>query len=136
MLASVVAFSPQSFVPPAVPARQAVRCDAPLMSEEAPSRRELFTMAGASLFSFSAVQGASAKAGQFSKQDFFSVSGVPAISSPYQPGGPKAGADATFGYAKSDGPLLAAGYESDVSREKKAFGISSEIVKSQGPNIE
>merc|ERR1719201_1644913 len=136
MLASVVAFSPQSFVPPAVPARQAVRCDAPLMSEEAPSRRELFARAGASLFAFSAVQGASAKAGQFSKQDFFSVTGPPAISSPYQAGGPKAGKDATFGYGKSEGPILADGYEADVSRERAAYKVSSDIVKSQGSNID
>ena len=82
------------------------------------------------------VQGASAKAGQFSKQDIFSLVGQPAISSPYQPGGPKAGKDATFGYAKSDGPILATGYESDVTRELAAFKVSADIVKSQGKNIE
>merc|ERR1719201_225946 len=136
MLASVVAFSSQSFVPPAVPARPAVRCDAPLMSEEAPSRRELFARAGASLVGFSAVQGASAKAGQFSKISIFDVVGEPSLSSPYQAGGPKAGKDSTFGYKKSDGPILATGYEADVTREKKAFDISATIVKSQGPNIE
>merc|ERR1719331_3828651 len=114
MLCTVVAFSPQSFVPPAVPARQAVRCDAPLMSEEAPSRRELFARAGASLFAFSAVQGASAKAGQFSKISIFDVVGEASISSPFQAGGPKAGKDSTFGYQKSDGPMLATGYEADV----------------------
>merc|ERR1719331_2378334 len=136
MLCTVVAFSPQSFVPPAVPARQAVRCDAPLMSEEAPSRRELFAKAGASLFAFSAVQGASAKAGQFSKQDFFSVTGPPAISSPYQAGGPKAGKDATFGYGKSEGPILADGYEADVTREKAAFEVSKNIINNQGGNVD
>ena len=100
------------------------------------SRREVFARAGALLAGFSAVQGASAKAGQFSKIDIFSVVGEPPISSPYQPGGPKAGADATFGYAKSDGPMLAAGYENDVTREKAAFDVSAKIVESQGPNIE
>merc|ERR1719327_621261 len=99
MLAAFASVQSTAFAPPAsaVMQRAAVRCDAPLMSEEAPSRRELFAKAGAALFSFSAVQGASAKAGQFSKQDYFSISGTPAISSPYQPGGPKAGSGATFG---------------------------------------
>jgi len=135
---SIVSSSSLSFAPPAsvLLSRPAVRVESPLMAEEAPSRRELFAKAGAALFSFSAVQGASAKAGQFSKQDFFSVSGVPAISSPYQPGGPKAGKDATFGYAKSDGPLLAEGWQSDVSRERAAFTISADIVKNQGKNID
>ena len=100
------------------------------------SRRELLARAGAALAGFSAVQSASAKAGQFSKQDIFSVVGTPAISSPYQPGGPKAGKDATFGYSKSDGPILATGYETDITREKAAFEISEKIVRSQGPNIE
>ena len=54
-------------------------------------RRELFAKAGAALAGFAAVQSASAKAGQFSKIEIFSITGTPAISSPYQPGGPKAG---------------------------------------------
>lgn len=74
-------------------------------------RRELFAKAGAALAGFAAVQSASAKAGQFSKIEIFSIAGTPAISSPYQPGGPKAGKDATFGYAKSGGDILATGYE-------------------------
>jgi len=120
----------------AVISRPAVRCDAPVMLEDASSRRALFAKAGAAFFSLSAAQSASAKAGQFSKQDIFSVVGVPAISSPYQPGGPKAGKDATFGYAKSDGPILAEGYEADVTRETKMFKVSADIVKSQGKNID
>merc|ERR1719171_866826 len=120
----------------AVISRPAVRCDAPVMLEEASSRRALFAKAGAALFSLSAAQSASAKAGQFSKQDIFSVVGVPAISSPYQPGGPKAGSGATFGYAKSDGPILADGYQNDVTRERDAFKVSSDIVKNQGKNID
>merc|ERR1719230_456840 len=125
---------PLAFAPVAAPvySRSAVRSNAPQMLE----RREVLSRAGALLAGFSAVEGASAKAGQFSKLDIFSVVGEPAISSPYQPGGPKAGADATYGYAKSDGPILAAGYESDVTREKAAFDISAKIVSSQGPNIE
>ena len=35
---SVVALSSPSFVPPAVPTRSAVRCDAPLMAEETSTR--------------------------------------------------------------------------------------------------
>ena len=142
MLASVVAFSPQSFVPPAVPARQAVRCDAPLMSEEAPSRRELFARAGASLFAFSAVQGASAKAGQFSKISIFDVVGEASISSPFQNGGPQglkgtiANPETTYGYLKSDGPILSKGYDADVTREKAAYDISAKIVRGQAGNID
>ena len=70
---------------------------------------------GAALFGFSAVQSASAKAGQFSKLDIFSVVGEPAISSPYQVGGPQPGGkDTTYGFKKSDGPILATGYEVSV----------------------
>jgi hypothetical protein len=101
------------------------------------ARREFMAKAaGAALASLATVQGASAKSGQFGKQEFFSVVGQPGISSPYQPGGPKAGADATFGYAKSDGPKLATGYENDVTREKADFEKSAKIVRAQGPNIE
>jgi len=133
-----VAVGVAGFAPNAAPAlvsRPAVRSESPLMSEST-SRRELFARAGAAVFGLSAVQGASAKAGQFSKLDVFSISGTPAISSPYQPGGPKAGADATFGYKKSDGPILATGYEADVTREKAAFDVSAKIVSNQGKNVE
>ena len=74
-------------------------------------RRELFARAGAAVVGFSAAQAASAKAGQFSKIDIFSLAGQEAISSPYQPGGPASGPDATFGYKKSAGAILAKGYE-------------------------
>merc|ERR1719502_1373909 len=116
--------------------RPAVRSEAPLMTADVSSRRELFAKAGAALAGMSAVQAASAKAGQFSKIEVFSVVGTPGISSPYQPGGPKAGADATYGYAKSEGPKLATGYEADVEREKAAFVVSSKIINAQGPNID
>ena len=88
------------------------------------------------LAGFAAVQSASAKAGQFSKIEIFSITGTPAISSPYQPGGPKAGPDATFGYAKSGGDILAKGYQNDVTREKAAYDISKKIVQSQGEFID
>jgi len=128
------AFSPAAT--PALVSRPAVRSDAPLMAEDFSSRRELFAKAGAALAGMSAVQAASAKAGQFSKIEIFSVVGTPGISSPYQPGGPKAGKDATYGYAKSEGSILAEGYESDVEREKAAFEVSSKIISAQGPNID
>lgn len=78
-------------------------------------------------------QSASAKAGQFGKIGIF---GMEDISSPYQPGGPKAGPEATFGYQKSDGPILADGYKSDVAREKAAFEVSANIIKAQGKYID
>ena len=57
------------------------------------------------------------------------------ISSPYQAGGPQgAGPETTFGFKKSDGPVLAlenGGYKADVAREKAAFEVSAKIVKSQ-----
>lgn len=74
-------------------------------------RRDLFAKAGAALAGMSAVQAASAKAGQFSKIEIFSIVGEPGISSPFQPGGPKAGPGATFGYSKSEGEILATGYQ-------------------------
>lgn len=78
-------------------------------------RRELFARGAAAVGLFAA-QSASAKAGQFGKVEIFSLIGQPAISSPYQAGGPKAGKDATFGYAKSDGPILATGYQARARR--------------------
>jgi len=101
------------------------------------TRREVVAKStGAALALAAAVQAASAKAGQFSKIEVFSLVGQPGISSPYQPGGPKSGPDATFGYKKSDGEILAKGYQQDVTREKAAFEVSKKIVTSQGPNIE
>ena len=97
--------------------------------------RQLFTRAGAAVFALGAVQSASAKAGQFSKLSVFDIIGEPALSSPYQPGGPQGtGPETTFGYKKSDGPVLAlenGGYKADVAREKAAFEVSAKIVKSQ-----
>jgi len=132
--AAAVAFSPAAQVGRV--SRPAVRTESPLMLEESTSRREVFARAGAALFGFSAAQAASAKAGQFSKIEIFSVIGEPGISSPYQPGGPKAGPEATFGYAKTEGEFVANGYEADVAREKAAFKVSADIVASQGKNVE
>jgi len=136
MLAAVAQLSSSSaaFTPVASVSRPAVQFSSPVMSAEEPaSRRQLFARAGAAALAGSAmVQGASAKAGQFGKVDIFGY----AISSPYQPGGPKQGKDATFGYAKSDGPILATGYETDVTREKAQFDVSVGIVKSQQKNVD
>jgi len=116
--------------------RSCVRTESAVMLEQPSTRRELFARAGAAVVGFSAAQAASAKAGQFSKIDIFSLAGQEAISSPYQPGGPASGPDATFGYKKSQGAILAKGYEADVTREKAAFDVSVKIITTQGPNIE
>jgi len=104
------------------------------------SRREVLAKAGgAALASLAAVQSASAKAGQFSKIEVFSLVGPPSISSPFQAGGKVggyAGENATYGYAKSDGAILAKGYTEDVTRETAALEVSKKIVRSQLPNIE
>jgi hypothetical protein len=42
----------------------------------------------------------------------------------------------TYGYAKSDGEILADGYEKDVSREKAGLIVSTKIVRDQGKNID
>lgn len=134
MLALVA--SPLSFTPLSVPAqvsRPAVRMEGPVMGAETNSRRELLAKSGAALFAAAFVESASAKAGQFGKIGIF---GMEDISSPFQPGGPKAGKDSTYGYAKSDGPMLADGYEADVAREKAAFLESSKRVSSLQPKID
>merc|ERR1719460_815658 len=97
------------------------------------SRRTLVAKSSAALFGLTTAQSASAKAGQFGKQTIFDLVGTPAISSPYQPGGPKAGKDATYGYAKSDGPVLADGYENDVTREKAPSSSQSSASRAWDP---
>ena len=83
------------------------------------------------------MQSASAKAGQFSKISVFDITGPTSISSPYQPGGPQGlkgtikEPETTYGYTKSDGPILAKGYVEDVTREKAAFEVSSKIIREQ-----
>jgi len=134
MLALVAA--PLAFTPLSVPApvsRTAVRTNGAVMAEETFSRRELFAKAGAAALGAAFVQGASAKAGQFGKIGIF---GQEDLSSPYQPGGPKAGPEATYGYSKSEGPILAEGYKNDVAREKEAFLESSRRIKSLQPKLD
>merc|ERR1712032_576044 len=127
---------PLSFTPLSVPAqvsRPAVCTNGPVMGAETNTRRELFAKTGAALLGAAFVDSASAKAGQFGKVSIF---GVNDLSSPYNPGGPKAGPDATFGFSKSEGPMLATGYESDVAREKAAFVESSKLISSLQPKID
>jgi hypothetical protein len=118
-----------SFTPLSAPAqvsRPAVRTNGPaVMGAEANTRRELLAKTGAALLGAAFAEGASAKAGEFGK---VSVFGVQDLSSPFQVGGPKAGKDATYGYAKSSGPKLADGYENDVAREKASFQESSKRI--------
>jgi len=99
---------------------------------EASSRRQALAGASAAVIAGSMVQGAQAKAGQFSKQSLF---GVNDMSSPFQVGGPQAGDSATYGY-KSTGEFLANGYEADVTREKASFLESTNRLSTLGPKIE
>jgi len=69
-------------------------------------RRNVLTTASAGLLASGVAAAASAKSGQFGKLGLFGMSDV---SSPYVPGGPQSGKDSTYGYAKSDGPILADG---------------------------
>merc|ERR1719446_1441473 len=103
------------------------------------SRRQILTRASAALLGMSAVQSASAKAGQFSKISIFDVVGEASISSPFQNGGPKPSqiqtiekGTTTYGYSKSDGPILADGFRDDVTREKRDFLVSVDVIKAQG----
>lgn len=130
---SVVALLP-AFSPKCTPgpvSRAAVRSSCS-MSEETSTRRDLFAKAGAALLGASFVEGASAKAGQFGKINIFGYD----ASSPYVPGGPKSGPEATFGYSKTEGEFLATGYEKDVAREKAAFVESSKRISSLQPKID
>jgi hypothetical protein len=99
----------------------------------ATTRRAALGIAATTLAAAAAPLAASAKAGQFGKIGIFGMSD---ISSPYVPGGPKAGPEATFGYAKSEGEFLANGYEQDVTREKAAFLESSRRIQALTPKIQ
>ena len=95
-------------------------------------RRQLFARAGAAVFSAGMVQGASAKAGQFGKVEIFGMG----ISSPFQPGGPKSGEEATYGYAKSSGPILAKGYEvqpTPLTALRSLMSITLAAIHSKSP---
>jgi len=129
---AAVSFSPNA---PGAVSRPAVQSTAsPVMAaDDVVARRQLFARAGAMLAGAAMAQSASAKAGQFGKLGLFSMED---ISSPYQPGGPKSGPESTYGYAKSDGAILAADYEADVAREKTAFLESVRRLKTLGPKIE
>jgi len=100
---------------------------------ETSSRRELFAKGAAMLAGAAFVEGASAKAGQFGKLGLFDMED---ISSPYVPGGPKSGPESTYGYKKTEGEILANGYQADVDREKAAFLESSKRILSLQPKID
>ena len=123
-----------AFAPTApLQSRTAVRSMPQMSAEGDSTRRDLFAKAGAALLSFSAaVQGASAKAGQSGKIGIFDTS----ISSPYQPQGiARTEAGSTYGW-KSNGEAAAAGYKSDVAREKASFQESVKRISGLGPKIE
>lgn len=98
------------------------------------SRRALFgKAAAAALAGLAAADSASAKFGQFSKQELFGTG----ISSPYQAEGAVSGPNATYGYARSgDGSVLAKGYEKDVEREKALFLESASRLAKLQENID
>jgi len=123
-----------AFAPPATPvSRSAVRSQCSMMADETSSRRELFAKVGAAFAAVAAVDSASAKAGQFGKLGIF---GQTDISSPYQPNARLGFGGPTFGYEKSEGPILATGFEADVSREKASFLESSKRISSLQPKID
>ena len=100
--------------------------------QHATTRRAALGVAATTLAAAAAPLAASAKAGQLGKIGIFGTG----LSSPYQPGGPKAGPEATFGYAKSEGEFLANGYEQDVAREKAAFLESSRRIQALTPKLQ
>ena len=121
-----------AFAPAAPVSRTAVRSQCSMTADGSSTRRELFANAAAAMLGVAAVDSASAKAGQFGKIGIFGTD----LSSPYQEGGPKAGPESTYGYAKSEGPILATGYASDVDREKASFVESSKRIASLQPKID
>merc|ERR1712087_147854 len=129
-----VAAASFAFSPRATPApRSAVRSQCTMMADESSTRRELFAKVGAAMVGVAAVDSASAKAGQFGKIGIF---GTTDLSSPYQPDQPLGFGGETFGYKKSEGAILAEGYESDVSREKASFLESSKRISSLQPKVD
>merc|ERR1719498_2267491 len=135
VLALVVPFSSSlAFSPNAAPvSRPAVRSQCAMMADDSSTRRELFAKAGAALLGLAAVDSASAKAGQFGKLGIF---GQEDLSSPYQPNARLGFGGPTYGYEKSDGPILATGYEKDVTREKASFIESSKRISSLQPKLD
>merc|ERR1719446_771101 len=55
---------------------------------------------------------------------------------PYRTWGPKSGKDSTYGYAKSEGDILADGYQADVAREKASFAESCKRLLSLQPKLD
>ena len=122
--------APTSFTPPGRGVQQS--CD----------RRELISkVAGGVIALGGLAQGASAKAGQFGKQEIFGFG----TSSPYVGekvvSGSKAGSmynddvKSTYGFAPT-GDILAKGYASDVTREKKVYEKTVALVSSLQGDID
>jgi len=130
LIAAPLAFTPRAL--PAPISRAAVRTESLVMIDETNSRRDLFAKVGAAVLGAAFVDGASAKAGQFGKIGIFGFD----VSSPYVEGGPKSGPEATFGFAKSNGDILAKDYSADVAREKASFEESSRRISSLQPKID
>merc|ERR1719198_359650 len=135
VLALVVPFSSSlAFSPNAAPvSRPAVRSQCSMTADGSSTRRELVAKVGAAMVGVAAADSASAKAGQFGKLGVF---GQEDLSSPYQPNARLGFGGPTYGYEKSEGPILATGYEADVTREKAAFVESSKRISSLQPKID
>merc|ERR1712166_1247890 len=109
---------------------------------QAGSRRELLSQVGGAAFALAGVaQSASAKAGQFGKQDVFGIG----ISSPYVGEKVVSGGTAgtpyidnvksTYGFAPT-GDILAAGYTKDVTRETAQFEKGCKLIANLQTNID
>ena len=129
MLAAAL-LAPTAFTPPGRGVQQS--CD----------RREMISKVAGGAFALGGLaQGASAKAGQFGKQEIFGFG----TSSPYVGekvvSSGRAGSQfnddvkSTYGFAPT-GDILAKGYASDVGRETKAFDKSVKLLSSLQGDID
>uniref|UniRef100_A0A7S0HBH7 Uncharacterized protein n=1 Tax=Phaeocystis antarctica TaxID=33657 RepID=A0A7S0HBH7_9EUKA len=136
----LAAIAVQSFTPPTSMAGVSTRTTGVTM--QAGSRRELLSQVGGAAFALAGVaQSASAKAGQFGKQDVFGIG----ISSPYVGEKVVSGGTAgtpyidnvksTYGFAPT-GDILAAGYTKDVTRETAQFEKGCKLIANLQTNID
>jgi len=136
----LAAIAVQSFTPPTRMASVTTRTNG--VSMEAGSRRDLLSQVAGATFALAGVaQSASAKAGQFGKQDVFGIG----ISSPYVGEKVVSGGTAgtpyvdnvvsTYGF-KPTGDILAAGYTKDVTRETAAFTKGCKLIANLQTNID
>lgn len=104
------------------------------MPQQSCDRREILSKVGGAAFALAgAAQGASAKAGQFGKQELFGFG----ISSPYVGEKVVSGTNAGTAYnedlkstygMKPSGEILATGYTKDVAREKAVYEKTVKLV--------